>query len=163
MTIRKVLFVLMAGVLMFSCGEQPKEKEAAEEVLSLSIIEILEDPLEYEGKVVSIDGIISHVCRHSGDKMRVMPEVDKEDYTILVMLGDFMNTIDAGFEGESITCQGKLKVEIRDIDEPAQEDHGHEAGDHTCETTEEAIKRMKELGIEPELRPLIELESFEIK
>ncbi len=165
MKTRTALFVLIAGMLMFSCGEQPKEKEdkdVADEVVSLSIIDILKDPYEYEGKTVSFDGIINHVCRHSGDKMRVNPK-DNDDYSILVMLGDFINQFDTDFEGEAITCRGVLKTEIRDIDEPAEEEHEHAPGDHTCETTEEAIKKMEKLGIEPEIRAYIELESFEIK
>jgi len=159
---RRILFISIAAVLMFSCVEQPKEKEAVEDVYSLTISEMVTNPLDYEGSKVSFDGVIGHMCRHSGDKMRVLQE-DDPDYSILVLLGNFADKFSPDFEGEHITVNGMLKTEIRNLEQPVEGEHDHEPGDHSCESTEEAIKKMEELGIEPEMRSYIKLESFEIK
>ncbi len=160
---RKGLFILVAFILMLSCGEQPKEEEAVKEKLELSVIEMVTNPMEYENKNVTFEGVIGHICRHSGDKMRVLQK-DDSDYSILVMLKDFTDKFDTRFEGEYISAQGTLKTEMRDLGQQNEdEEHDHQEGDHSCETTKEAIKRMNELGINPEIRTFIELQSFEIK
>ena len=159
---KRVLFVLIAGVLFASCSQQPKEKNDKEEFLSLTIQEILINPMDYEGKIIEFEGIIDHVCRHSADKMRVKP-IDDADFSLLVMLGEFTGKFDRSFEGEFVTCRGALKVELRNLYALTEGEHEHEPGDHSCETTEQAIKKMTEMGIDPEIRAFVELKSFEIK
>ncbi len=187
---KKMVFnVLTAGLFfMFSCAEQPKEKEVTDDVLSLTIVEMVTNPMEYEGQHISFEGIIGHLCRHSGDKMRVLQE-DDSDYSILVMLGKFADKFDTGFEGHHILAQGVLKTEVRELtvsdeqqdmhkhdegrdhehehkeefEHEEEYEHEHEPGDHACETTAKAVKKMQELGIDPEIRTFIELQSFEIK
>lgn len=156
MKIGKSLVLFLALFMMISCGEQPKEEETKKEVVSLSVIEMVTNPLEYEGEYVVFEGVVGHICRHSGDKMRVLQK-DDTDYSVLVQLGKFANKFDTELEGNLITVEGVLQTEESGLDVPLEDE------DHECETTKEAIRTMEELGIDPKIRTYIDLERFGIE
>ncbi len=160
----KRLFLLMvAGLIMTACGNQTQQQ--AESVVNTYTIEQLAvDPLVYEGQTVRFEGVIDHMCRHSGDKMRVA-QVDNDTYSMQVMLGDMMNEFTQEHEGAQVVITGVLHTAIRNLDELGEDhhDHGDDDHDHACDSTEEAIKRMAEKGISPDIRPYVELMAFELK
>ena len=158
----KSLALFLALFMMISCGDQQKQEETKKEELSLSVIEMVTNPLEYEGEYVSFDGVVGHICRTSGDKMRVLQKDDK-DYSVLVKLGKFTNKIDTELEGNFITVEGVLQTEESGLDLPQEGEDENDNGEHECETTKEAIRTMEELGIDPKIRTYIELEKFELE
>jgi hypothetical protein len=169
---KKALLALFAGILMVSCGTQDaRQAEAvAEEYL---ISGIVGNPLELEDHLVSFEGTIGHICRHSGDKMRVV-QTDDEAFSILVMLGDFTPSFNPELEGRHVVATGIVKTEVRNLDalneehvhgeDCDHEDEAHAEGeDHECASTEEAIARLKERGIDPDIRVYVELTAYELK
>ncbi len=154
---KKLFFILFAGVILVSCNSQAGE-DSQDNVQFLTVEEMVQAPLEYEGQDVHFDAVIGHVCAHSGDKMRVI-QPDNDVYSIQVMLGDFMGQITADNEGELVAVTGTLHTEVINLDEVHDE---HEADeDHACETTEEAIRLLEEHGVDPDIHPYIELHSIE--
>lgn len=163
---------LFAGILMASCGTQ--ETRQTETVAGEYLIAgIVSNPLELEDKLVTFEGTIGHICRNSGDKMRVV-QTDDEAYSIQVMLGDFTPAFSPEFEGRHVVATGIVKTEIRNLDalneehehgedcDHGDEEHAHEEG-HECASTEEAIARLKERGIDPDIRVYVELTAYELK
>ncbi len=155
----KRLFVLMAAAFIAAaCAGPVAEEQAAEEQIEhMAIAELVSDPLTFENKTVSFEGIIDHMCRHSGDKMRVA-QLDNQEMSIQVRLGDFMNYFSMENEGNIVSIVGTMHTEVLNMAELEEHD-----ADHGCESTEEAIALMAEKGIDPNIRPYIKLNAFEIK
>ena len=151
--------VLVAGLAACAAAPETEEVVEAPEVLELTIAELLADPLAFEDKEVRIEGVISHVCRHSGDKMRVLQ--DDSELTVQVMLGEFTGRFDAESEGIRVALHGVVTAEVTNLDELEDHDHDHEEG-HECETTAAAVEAMKAKGLDPSIRTRILLREYEL-
>lgn len=156
--IKKLLIYALLVVFLVSCGQKAGEKTALSEITEATITEVLNNPLEFDGKEVRIAGIISHVCKNSGDKMRVT-QGDSE-LSILVKLGTFTGQITPENEGHNVVFEGKLSAALN---KSGATDYNAEAEGHVCASTEEAIAKMKEQGIKPEFTVSVELSKFELK
>ena len=164
---KKFVLALMAGVILFACAQQAAKQEEAV-VETIAIAELISDPMAFEDMEVRIEGVINHICRHSGDKMRVA-EIEGEGLSIQVMLGELASQFNPEFEGKEVSLVGVVKTRVRNID-ALEEAHVHEEGDdhdhedgHECASTAEAIEKMKAAGIDPDIAAYIEIISFEIK
>lgn len=160
----KKLFVLalLAGFIV-SCA-QKTEKTAEVTILEPTITELLSTPMDFDSTEVSLEGVISHVCKHAGDKMRVM-QPDTE-LSVLVMLGEYTGVITPENEGQTVALNGLVTVSVANLDALGEE-HKHEGEEHAegeeCASTEEAIAKLKEKGLDPDLRVVVELKKYEIK
>ena len=162
---KRFFLILFAGLIMAACSNQPGQQTGAE-VQAYSIEQLAHEPLSFEGQTVKFEGVIGHICQHSGDKMRVV-QVDNDAFSMQVMLGDLMHNFSPEHEGSLVAVTGTLKTVVRNLDaleeaETHDHDHDHEDG-HDCSSTTEAIRRMAEKGIDPDIRPYVELLAFEIK
>lgn len=164
---KRLFLMMIAGLLFTACGNQPQQQ--TETVIEdFTIEQLAQEPLVYEGQTVRFEGVISHICRHSGDKMRVV-QTDNDAFSMQVMLGDKMNEFSVEHEGAVVAVTGILHTAIRnlaELEEQDAHDHGHgeeHEEDHACTSTEEAIRRMAEKGISPDIRPYVELLAFEVK
>lgn len=160
---RKFAMIAIAGVFMWSCGQVAEQDSETIEMKLIS--ELVADPLGFDGQEVSFEGTITHICRHSGDKMRVNQQ-DDADFSIMVMLEDFQAQINNEFEGKHVMLTGLLKTHVRNMDEGEEKhdhDHAHDGEEgHACASTEEAIKRLEERGVTPDIMAYVELKSFQI-
>ncbi len=161
---KKLLLLFIVGFLGYSCGSQ-QSKMVAEGVEDLKIVQLVSEPMAYENHSVRFEGTISHICRHSGDKMRIV-QPDDHAYSILVMLGDYASSFNPEFEGMDVVATGLVKTQVRNIDALNDHEHDHDddhEGGHECASTEEAIARLKERGIDADIFVYVELTGFEIK
>jgi hypothetical protein len=159
---KKFATFAIVGLLIYSCGQTKKQEETNE---TKTISELVSEPLGFDGTQVVFEGVITHICKHSGDKMRIN-QVDDTDYSIMVMLEDFQPEFNPEFEGKHVRINGILKTQVLNMNEAeVTHDHAHahdgEEG-HECASTEEAVKALEEKGITPDVRAYIELKSYEI-
>jgi hypothetical protein len=156
---RFAIFAII-GLLIYSCGQTKKEEENNQTKL---ISELVSEPLGFDGTEVSFEGVITHICKHSGDKIRVN-QLDDADYSIMVMLEEFQTEFNPEFEGKHVRVIGVLKTQVLNMEEAeVAHDHAHEGEEgHECASTEEAVKALTEKGITPDVRAYIELKSYEI-
>jgi hypothetical protein len=166
---KKLFLILFAFVFMAACNNQ-SDQQTENDVKTYSIEELAHDPMGFEDQIVRFEGVIGHICQHSGDKMRVV-QTDNNAFSMQVMLGDQMHNFSTEHEGSLVQVTGTLKTVVQNLDalEEAEAhdhdhdgDHDHEEG-HDCESTTEAVNRMAEKGIDPDIRPYVELMAFEIK
>ncbi len=164
---KRLILLLFAGMFIAACSNQTQQHTDTD-AQDYTIQELAHDPLNFEGKTVRFEGVIGHICQHSGDKMRVV-QTDNDAFSMLVMLGDLMHNFNTQHEGSLVSITGTLKTVVRNLDALEQaeahdhdHDHEHEEG-HDCSSTTEAIKRMAEKGIDPDIRPYVELLAFKIK
>ncbi len=155
--IKRIALIALVGFVMISCGQVKEQQNEVAEYQKIS--ELVSEPLEYEGKEVNFEGVITHICQHSGDKMRVN-QVDDSDFSILVMLEEFQPQINAEFEGKHVKITGLVKTVVNNMEELEHEHEGEEG--HECSSTEEAVSLMAERGITPEIGAYVELKGFEV-
>jgi len=159
---RKIAILAVLVVMFYSCSQAP---QTTGETQVLKISELVAEPLGFEGKEVTFEGTITHICRHSGDKMRVN-QMEDADFSIMVMLEDFQTQFNQDFEGRNVKVTGVLKTRVRNIgqlEEQHEHDHAHDGEEgHECSSTEEAAKRLQERGITPDIVAFIEMKGFEI-
>lgn len=110
---RLIVWALLA-VLLGSCNQSAKSegdnKEAGqtEKIVSASIQELLAQPAEYDGKEVAISGMVTHVCRHGGQKCFVLDE-DGETQIRIVPAGD-IDEFKIDLEGSTVAFKGTFRV-----------------------------------------------------
>ncbi len=109
------MIVWMAALVMLaSCnqsGDRPGTDTSAndrEEILTATVEEIVAQPAEYEGKEVAVSGMVTHVCRHGGQKCFVLGE-DGETQIRIVPGGDIAEFL-IDMEGSTIAFRGVVKV-----------------------------------------------------
>ena len=84
------------------------------------------------------------------------------------MLGDYSSEITPENEGQTVVLNGLVAVSVKNIGELEEEhEHEHEGEEHEegheCASTEEAIAKMKEKGLDPDLRVVVDLKKYELK
>jgi hypothetical protein len=143
--LKKVLFFATLAFVAFSCNQAVENSEVANEDVLIS--QLISEPLEFEDKVVSIQGTITHFCRHSGDKMVVTQQDGENSYSIMVMLDEFQSQFCQDSEGMMIKVSGLLKTRSNCTDHV-------QAENHNCAEEKAAIKN--------EVLVYIDLTAFEM-
>ena len=110
---RILLFVVLA-VLVGSCN-QAAQKEGSdsqtsdvEKIISATVEELLAQPTEYEGKEVAVSGMVTHVCKHGGQKCFIVGE-DGETQ-IRIIPGSNIDEFKIDLEGSTVAFKGIFKV-----------------------------------------------------
>lgn len=137
---QRVILLVFVAVLMGSCGQTGQtegvdsQKSEKEKIIAATVEEMLAQPADYDGKEVAISGMVTHVCRHGGQKCFVVGE-DGETQIRIVPTGDIDEfTID--LEGSTVAFKGVFKVlnpiqaEEHIADHDSKEHHDSEMG-HT--------------------------------
>lgn len=109
--IRK-LFSLFVGLsIITSCGNSGKNQASsnAEENTKASKVEfasLIENPENYIGKTISVEGKVVHVCTHSGKKLFITGE--NPDVRLYVQAGEEMPKFPMELLGSEIVVEGTL-------------------------------------------------------
>lgn len=163
---KKFFYLIALALVIAACNNQTQKAEEVAEVEEVSVEALASDPVSFDNQEVVFEGTVGHVCRHAGDKMRIM-QTENTDYSILVMLGDFKGQITPESEGALVKVKGVVKTEVRNMDELAAEhehhDHEGEEEGHECTSTAEAIQKLKDKGIDPKIFVYIEISELEVK
>lgn len=111
---QKIVFLIAISVLMVSCNLSDKKESsdsqvvAQEAIIAATIEEVLAQPADYEGKEVELSGMVTHVCRHGGQKCFVLGE-DGETQIRIVPGGD-IDEFKIELEGSTVAFKGVFKV-----------------------------------------------------
>lgn len=121
-------FAIMATMVLMvaACNQTSQKKGTAEttkseEIVAATIEELLASPAEYENKEVAITGMVTHVCRHGGQKCFVLAG-DGETQIRLVPAGD-IDEFKIELEGSTLAVKGTLRVLTPEAAEVHLEDH----------------------------------------
>ncbi len=110
---RLIVWVLFA-ILLGSCSQSGKkegttaEASQAEQVVKATIQELLAQPADYDGKEVAVSGMVTHVCKHGGQKCFVLAD-DGETQIRIVPSGD-IDEFKIDLEGSTVAFKGTFKV-----------------------------------------------------
>ena len=124
---RKAAFLLLVAFLAVSCNQANKENDTSaesqevEQIVSASINELLASPADFDGKEIAVSGMVTHVCRHGGQKCFIVAE-DGETQMRLVPGGE-IDEFKIDLEGSTIAVKGVFRVLTTAEAEEHLEDH----------------------------------------
>jgi hypothetical protein len=107
---KKIVFLLVMALAVISCKTDDKKLESAEITAEIPLLAIGEFDVkagEFVNKEVKVQGIVDHVCKHSGKKILLVS--DKGDIHI-----NSEERFDAALTGSEIAFTGIVVEEIID-------------------------------------------------
>lgn len=128
---RSILWVMIA-FLAVSCNQTTQSEGASEEatkteqIVSATILELLASPADYQDKQVAVSGMVTHVCRHGGQKCFIV--ADDGETQIRIVPGGDIDEFKIELEGSTVAFQGTFKVQTAEVAAEAVEDY--ESKDH---------------------------------
>jgi len=128
---RQFLWVIMA-FLAVSCSQSVKKEgvnpEALqkEEIVSATIVELLANPVDYQDKEVAVSGMVTHVCRHGGQKCFIV--ADDGETQIRIVPGGDIDEFKLELEGSTVAFKGVFR--ILNIAEAEEHVEDHESKEH---------------------------------
>lgn len=160
-----LFFSVVLTVAVISCrqGGVKQTVAPAETTPVITISELITNPVEYGDKLVRIDGVIDHMCRNSGQKMRV--KEDGSDLSIEIQLGSLASEFSVELEGKAISLEGVLKYTVANRDALGEDapQHGNKGEEHDCETEKAVAEALKAKGLDPSINVFINMTRYEIR
>lgn len=127
----KYFIALISFFLIFSgCNQGEKNQETAEFV---SLSQLSDHPESLTSETIIVKGMVTHVCKHGGQKMFLTNEA--KDKKILVRVSQTIPEFDISLEGSTVEVTGKLITSIKKTDENNGND-SEEATENCPEETE---------------------------
>jgi hypothetical protein len=139
----KNLFLLsISMVILFGCGsstDMKNDQDANQEIVMLTIDQFNENPDDFVGKQIVIEGTVMHVCKHSGKRMFIGGGEELEE-RLQIKSSDEIATFDVDYEGLDVLVTGivdELRIDESYLSEwenevrnakPEESEDGH-----TCE------------------------------
>jgi hypothetical protein len=106
---RKLFLFVVLTVLVFACGNRQNQIKTAEDtVVVLTVDELMASPANYVDQEVVISGLITHVCKHGGQRCFVMGASD--DVSIRVEAGDEIDAFKQEHVGDELKITGILRL-----------------------------------------------------
>lgn len=110
---RAILWVFIA-IMAVSCkqsgntdGENQQEVKS-EQIVTASIVELLATPADYQDKEVAVSGMVTHVCRHGGQKCFIV--ADDGETQIRIVPGGDIDEFKIDMEGSTVAFKGIFRV-----------------------------------------------------
>jgi hypothetical protein len=156
---QKSIFLVFIALLSFSCNQTVKkdgltpEADKTEKIVAATIHELLASPADYQDKEVAVSGMVTHVCRHGGQKCFIVAE-DGETQMRIVPGGE-IEEFKVEIEGSSIAVKGIFRVlnseqtEEHVEDHESKEHHDVEQSHSTAEKAEYFVEALELKEITP--------------
>lgn len=142
---KKLIFILFVGLVVFGCGnsknQQTATTEVPQEVVVLTVEELYQNAADLENKEVVVKGTVIHVCKETGERCFLMGS--NEDINIRVEAGEKIGIFEQELMGSDLEISGVLKMVKGEADahNPGQ---GHGKGEKEDADTEEVHKIIAE-------------------
>lgn len=125
---KKILSILVASLFLLSCNSSSK---SSEEIKQITLEELVTSAADLKDEVVSFEGMVTHVCKHGGQKMFLTNEA--QDIKLLVRVSSSIPEFDVALEGSNVKVTGKLIVSVVEVADPAEHrGEGSEAEEEDC-------------------------------
>lgn len=147
---QRMILWAAAVMMMISCtssgDKQGTESQAdgRDQILAATVEEIMAQPAEYEGKEVAVSGMVTHVCRHGGQKCFVLGK-DGETQIRIVPGGD-IDEFKIDMEGSTVAFRGVVRIlDTQQASDMAEEnesmaEHSQEMAHSSAEQSETYIE-----------------------
>ncbi len=111
---QRVILLVLVATLMGACNQSAQNdgvdssKVEKVKIVAATVEEMLAQPADYDGKEVAISGMVTHVCRHGGQKCFIVGD-DGETQIRIVPAGD-IDEFEIDLEGSTVAFKGTFKV-----------------------------------------------------
>lgn len=106
---RKLFFLIVMALFVFACGSRQNQTQTAEETVTvLTVDELMASAADLVDHEVVIKGVVTHVCKHGGQRCFVMGASD--DVTIRVEAGDEIEAFKQEYVGDELQIVGILRL-----------------------------------------------------
>jgi hypothetical protein len=173
-SIKFLFFVLLS--LVFACNEKSgntgssAENSEAEVVETIVLVDdLMQDPDAYVGKVIELEGLVTHVCKHSGKRLHLTSAATNKMVRVEAT-GD-ITQFERELEGSDVRIMGLVQKQVIDEDYLAKwenemaikgEDHDHSEGEEESEQINNMRKRLEESGQDQLVSYWVDGTSFEV-
>jgi hypothetical protein len=125
-----ILLFAAAALFMVSCnqaikGDKTTEQTKTEETVNATIEQLIASPADFENKEVVLSGMVTHVCKHGGQKCFVLAQDGETQLRINV--GASIDEFDVAMEGSTVEFTGTFKILTETESAELQEDHESQA------------------------------------
>lgn len=112
--IKKLFGLTLMAAMLISCGTNTEQKDTVDsekEVANVEFASLIENPADFNGKEITLEGKVVHVCKHSGKKMFIVGE--NPDIRLFISAGEEVAKFPMELEGSIVSVSGKLaKLEV---------------------------------------------------
>jgi hypothetical protein len=136
-----VLFILLFAAGCNNAAEKGTDttENATEDAIRLTVDNVLSSPAEYVGKEVTIEGMVTHVCKHGGQKLFIINEDPEKQLRITV--GENIPEFDVALEGSTVEFHGVVMMMEEEEAAAMQQDNAgkdHHTGEEAHAKAENA-------------------------
>jgi hypothetical protein len=134
----KLIPFIALSIFLFSCNTGTKSNE---EIKSITFEELTASADGLNEQLVSIEGIVTHVCKHGGQKLFLTDET--KELNLLVKVTESIPEFDVALEGSTVQITGKVIITVAEVKEEGHnhgdgEEHVHSGAEGSHEGEEEA-------------------------
>lgn len=134
--ITRMLTTLMLAALVASCSNPNQNKNKDQKADSnpssqtvLTVNRIMNQPADYTGKKITVEGVVTHVCKHGGKRLHLSPA--GSDVKLRVRTGKGLQPFKRKIVGNTVQVTGLFEEERLDQQYLNQLKKGQEAShDH---------------------------------
>lgn len=117
--------ILVAIVFLISCNSETKKKSETSETIKVVPIETLEaSAIELGENLLQTTGLVTHICRHGGQKMFLTDE--SNEVHLLVRVSSSIPEFDIALEGSTVEVTGKLIATVTEATDHEGHEHSEE-------------------------------------
>ena len=154
--IKKIIPFAIVVVLLSSCGNTGKKEvaakvEAPKEAVKVEFASLIENPKDFVGKTISVEGKVVHICKHSGRKMYITGE--NPDIRLFISAGEEMPKLPMELLGSEVVVEGTLTQS--DAIAMTEGEGMHEGGESPEKTEGDSCETEKALANQPVLSELM--------
>jgi len=110
----RVIMMLVVAALMGACNKsnqgdgQVSADPNQETIVSATVEELLSNPADYQDKEVAVSGMVTHVCRHGGQKCFVL--AGDGETQMKIVTGGEIDEFGVSLEGSTVAFRGMFRI-----------------------------------------------------
>jgi hypothetical protein len=136
---RNILIFLIAFTILAGCNNQNQTDNSGEEKdLIVSVEEFYANPENYLNKEVTVTGLVTHVCKHGGQKLFISGS--STDNALRIDVGKTISEFDIKMEGSEAEFTGLLELMDKELVGQSQAEHEEHHGDEEAENGYHVMK-----------------------
>jgi hypothetical protein len=134
--LKKFISLAIFAVIITSCGNSTKKEASAGEgdsggAIKVAFSSLMENPGNYFGKNIIVEGKVVHVCMESGKKLFIVGE--NPDVRLYIQAGENMSKFPTELLGSRVAVEGKITKIPGAVAEPEMSGK-KQSGSDSCET-----------------------------
>jgi hypothetical protein len=169
-----LILIILALTACHKTNDRHAEKESDGSATPIQVDELLKNPGPYVEKTVSVQGLVTHVCMHSGKRLHLKASGSNE-FVRVEAKGD-IGQFDRELEGDNLVINGIFRSQVIDKDYLAKweneltgggqtpiESHVHSGAESDMELLSEIKYALENSGKDQITQLWIDGESFSVK